>query len=237
MLRTVIWFIYFWLFLIAILPYYFKVKRLAKAGQTEEHDKLVFQIVQKWAQSLVKLAGAKVTVRGLENVPRDESVVFISNHQGNFDIPILLGYIDKPKAFIAKIEILKMPIIRTWMTHMKCVFMDRSDVRQSLRTISTAAEYLKQGYSMVIFPEGTRSKGDKLGEFKSGSFKLALKAGAPIVPVTIRGSYRIMEQNGFIIKPAEVEVIISEPISTKGLTKEESADLPEKVREVIENNL
>jgi len=237
MIRTVIWFIYFWLYLLAIIPSYFKVKQLARQEKTTEHDELVFKIVQKWGKSLVSLAGTTVKVSGSENVPKNQSVVFVSNHQGNFDIPILLGYIDKPKAFIAKIEILKMPFIRTWMQHMKCVFMDRSDLRQSLRTISAAAGYLKQGYSMVIFPEGTRSKGDAMGEFKPGSFKLALKAEAPIVPVTIRGSYRIMEQNGFIIKPAEVEVIISEAIPTKGLTKEEAANLSDKVREVIENKL
>lgn len=237
MLRTIIWFIYFWLYLITIIPSYFKVKQLERLGKTAEHDDLVFGIVRKWAQSLVSLAGAKIKVSGSENIPKSQSVVFISNHQGNFDIPILLGYIDKPKAFIAKIELLKMPFIRTWMKHMKCVFMDRSDVRQSLRTISTAAEYLKQGYSMVIFPEGTRSKSASMGEFKPGSFKLALKAEAPIVPVTVRGSYKIMEQNGFLIKPAEVEIIISQPISTKGLTKEESTNLPDQVWKVIQNNL
>ncbi|NLI91592.1 MAG: 1-acyl-sn-glycerol-3-phosphate acyltransferase [Peptococcaceae bacterium] len=237
MVRTIVWFIYFWLYLVLILPDLWKVNKMEKLGQKEKHDSVVFQIVRKWARSLLSLAGVTVDVRGSEHIPDHEAVVFISNHQGNFDIPILLGFIDKPKAFIAKVEILKMPLIRTWMTHMKCVFMDRSDIRQSLRTISQAADYVKQGYSMVIFPEGTRSKGNSIGEFKPGSFKLALKAGAPIIPVTIRGSYRIMEQQGFIIKPGKVEVIISEPISTKRLSKEEEALLPDRVRGIIEKNL
>lgn len=237
MFRTVIWFIYFWLHLILILPSLWKVKRLAREGKTAEHDALVFQIVQKWAKSLLRLAGASIRVVGEENIPPNEAVVFISNHQGNFDIPILLGFLDKPKAFIAKVEILKMPLIRTWMKHMKCVFMDRSDIRQSLKTISEAAKYLEDGYSMVIFPEGTRSKGEKMGEFKPGSFKLALKAGSPIVPVTIRGSYKLMERQGFIIKPAQVEVIISQPIPTSGLSKDQGSLLPEQVREIIQRNL
>lgn len=237
MLRTIIWFIYFWLYLIAILPCYFKVNKLARQQKTAEHDELVFRIVQKWAKSLVRLAGVTVTVHGSENLPQNQSVVFISNHQGNFDIPILLGYIDKPKAFIAKLELLKMPFISTWMRHMKCVFMDRSDVRQSLRTIQTAAEYIKQGYSMVIFPEGTRSKGAQMGEFKPGSFKLALKAEAPVIPVTIKGSYRIMEQNGFLIRPAEVEVFLGEAIPTKGLSKEQASNLPDEVKKIIEEKL
>jgi 1-acyl-sn-glycerol-3-phosphate acyltransferase len=234
MFRTIIWFIYFWLYLIVAQPKLYSVKQLAKMGKTVEHDRLVNQTVRKWARSLVKLAGVTVEIKGEENIPSEGPVLFVSNHQGNFDIPIFLGYIDKPKAFIAKIELQKFPLIRTWMTHMKCVFIDRSDIRQSLKAINQAANNLKEGYSMVIFPEGTRSRGETLGEFKPGSLKLALKAGVPIVPITIRGSYRIMEQNGIIIKPAQVKVFISNPIYTDRLNKKQAAELPEKVREIIE---
>ena len=237
MFRTILWFIYFWLYLIAIQPALIKVNRLEELGETAEHDRLTNQTAKKWAHALVKLAGVTVEIRGEENIPTEGSVLFVSNHQGNFDIPILLGYIDKPKAFIAKIELLKLPLIRTWMTHLKCVFMDRSDIRQSLKVINQAASHLKEGYSMVIFPEGTRSKSESLGEFKPGSLKLALKAGVPIVPIAIRGSYKIMEQNGFKIKPAHVEITILEPIATAGLTKEQASELPERVREIIKHGL
>ncbi|MBP1759616.1 MAG: 1-acyl-sn-glycerol-3-phosphate acyltransferase [Firmicutes bacterium] len=234
MVRTILWFIYFWLYLIAIQPKLMRLKRFAEMGKTVEHDQLVNQTGKEWAHSLVKFAGVTVETKGEEKIPSEGAVLFVSNHQGNFDIPILLGYINKPKAFIAKIELQKLPLISTWMTHLKCVFMDRSDIRQSLKVINQAADHLKEGYSMVIFPEGTRSKSQTLGEFKAGSLKLAFKAGVPIVPVTIRGSYKIMEQNGFIIKPAHVEIIISDPIPTIGLTKEQAAELPEKVRGIIE---
>lgn len=236
MVRTSLWFTYFWLYLIAIQPKLLRVKQLEKMGRTIEHDRLTDQTAKKWARSLVKLAGVKVVTSGEENIPSG-SVLFVSNHQGNFDIPILIGYIDKPKAFIAKIELQRLPLIRTWMTHLKCVFMDRSDIRQSLKVINQAADHLKKGYSMVIFPEGTRSKGKALGEFKPGSLKLALKAGVPIVPITIRGSYKIMEGNGFKIKPALVEISIFEAIPTTGLSKEQAAELPEKVRKIIEQGL
>lgn len=233
MFRTIVWFGYFWLYLIKIMPKYFKVKKLFKEGKIEERDKLVASVASKWARDLLKLAGAKVKVIGAENVPMDRAVLFVSNHQGNFDIPILLGYIDEPKAFVAKIEMLKLPLISTWMKQMNCVFMDRHDMRQSLRVMNEATEYLKQGYSMSIFPEGTRSRGEAMGEFKAGSLRIAIKANVPIVPVTIKGSYKLMEQNGFIIKPAEVEVIISEPIETLGLTKEQTNGLNEAVRSII----
>ncbi len=237
MLRTIVWFSYFWLYLIKIMPRYFTVNRFLKDGKIKERDILVDSVASKWAKDLLKLAGASVKVIGAENVPSDRTVLFVSNHQGSFDIPILLGCIDKPKAFIAKVELLKMPIIRTWMKQMNCVFLDRHDSRQSLRAMNEATEYLKKGYSMVIFPEGTRSKGRTMGEFKAGSLRIAIKAGVPIIPVTIKGSFKLMEQNGSIIKPAEVEVVISEPIETSDLTKEQSSGLHEKVRSIIETNL
>ena len=233
MFRTIVWFGYFWLYLIKIMPAYFKANRLLKEGKIKERDIIVNSIASKWAKDLLKLAGAKVTVIGAENVPLDRTVLFVSNHQGSFDIPILLGCIDKPKAFIAKVELLKLPMICTWMKQMNCVFLDRHDLRQSLRVMNEAAEYLKKGYSMVVFPEGTRSKGKTMGEFKAGSLRIAKKANVPIVPVTIRGSYKLMEQNGFIIKPAKVEIVISEPIETFDLTKDEINGLHEKVRTVI----
>lgn len=237
MFRTILWFIYFGTYLLSIYPALQKVKRLAEMGKTAEHDQLTNQVAQKWARSLVQFAGVTVSVSGEEKIPSEGSVLFVSNHQGNFDIPLLLGYIEKPKGFIAKIELNKLPLIRTWMTHLNCVFMDRSDIRQSLKVMKQAADYLKAGYSMVIFPEGTRSKSRTLGEFKAGSLKLASKAGVPIIPITISGSYKIMEQNGIIIKPADVKITLHDPIPTAGLSKEEAAELPEKVRAIIEQNL
>ncbi|MDF2672576.1 MAG: 1-acyl-sn-glycerol-3-phosphate acyltransferase [Clostridiales bacterium] len=233
MIRTIIWFIYFWLYLIYLIPHMMMVRYYDRKGDIVKRDALVNQRVRLWARALVKLAGGKISVIGEENIPKDRSVVFISNHQGNFDIPILLGYINKPKAFIAKIETKKLPLISSWMREMKCVFMDRKDIRQSVQAINDGAEILREGYSLVIFPEGTRSKGENIGEFKHGSFKLATKAGVPIIPVTIKGSYKMMEQTKFIIRPGKVEIIISKPIETDNLTRDEIKELPDRVKGVI----
>lgn len=237
MLRTIGWYVYFWVYLIKVMPAYYKANNYLKKGKIKERDNIVNLEASKWAKNLLKLAGAKVTVIGAENVPKNQTVLFVSNHQGNFDIPILLGYIDKPKAFIAKIEIMKIPLISSWMKQMNCVFLDRSDMRQSLQVMNGAVERLKKGYSMVIFPEGTRSKGNAMGEFKAGSLRIAIKAKVPIVPITIKGSFKLMEQNGFLIKPAEVEMIISEPIETTNLTKEQKNELHKKVQTIIANKL
>lgn len=233
MLRTIIWFLHFWVYLILILPNLIRVRALHRAQKIEQRDREADRIVKKWGRSMVNLSGSKVIVTGEEHVPPQGGVVFISNHQGNFDIPILLGFIDKPKAFIAKKELKKLPLISSWMYYMNCVFMDRSSARAGLKAIQEGVAFLKQGYSQIIFPEGTRSRGEQLGEFKPGSFKLATKAGVPIVPVTIKGSYKIMEANGGLIKPAVVEMFISEPIPTAGLSKVETEQLPEKVRNII----
>ena len=202
-------------------------------GKIKERDILVNQTTTHWAKALIKMNSSSVVVHGAENLPKDTAVVFISNHQGNYDIPILMGYIDKPKFFIAKIEVLKLPLIRSWMKYMQCVFMDRKDIRQSLQTINLGVENVKKGYSALIFPEGTRSKGGPVADFKPGSFKLATKAGVPIVPITISGSYKLMEQQGMIMKPGVVDLYIHPPIETSHLTKEELNGLSDKVREII----
>jgi 1-acyl-sn-glycerol-3-phosphate acyltransferase len=237
MIRTVIWFVYFWAYLVYLIPSLFKVKRYDNNNMVDKRDKLVDEVVHRWARSLVKLSGSIVKITGEQNVPESGAVLFVANHQGNFDIPILLGFIKKPKSVIAKIEMKRMPMISTWMKYMNCIFMDRKDIRQSLKVINEGAEYLKKGYSILVFPEGTRSKGTSIGEFKKGSLKLALKSGVPIIPITIKGSYKIMEQNGFIIKPAEVEVIISEPIETFNISKKEAEELPDKVKNIVMSNL
>lgn len=236
-MRTIVWFTYFWIYQLFLIPSLIYIKFLDKNNRVRERDEHVSKSARNWARALVKMTGSKVRVIGEENIPEDEAVVFISNHQGNFDIPILLGFINKSKAFISKVEVQKLPLVSTWMKYMNCVFMDRRDIRQSVDAINKGVEYLKQGYSYVIFPEGSRSRSDEICDFKSGSFKLALKAGVPIVPVTIKGSYRIMEQNGFWIKPASVEVIISTAIVTSGISKEEAKSIPDTVKNIIAENL
>lgn len=237
MIRTIWWFTYFWVYIFLTIPALIKVRKLDKENKITEKDKIVDAEAKKWARSLVKITGSTIKVTGEEYIPVKGSVLFVCNHQGNFDIPILLGYINKPKAFISKIEVKRFPIIGQWMEVMKCVFMNRKNLKQSLRAINQGTKYLKEGYSLVIFPEGTRSKSDKINEFKPGSLKLATKSGVPIVPVTIKGSYKIMEQNGFLIKPAEVEVVISPAIYLQEGEKREINQLAAQLQKTIAEKL
>lgn len=236
MLRTTFWFIYFGGYMLLLLPKLWQVKMLKKQGKLQEAQDISHRAAKIWARRLIAITGTSVQVEGLENIPPGP-VVFVSNHQGNFDIPLFLGYIDKPKAFIAKIELLKMPLVSSWMKNIRCIFIDRQDPRQSLKAIHSGVDLLKDGLSLVIFPEGTRSKGPEMGEFKKGSLKLATKAGVPIVPVTIHGTYRMMEANHGRIKPAQVKMIISPPIDTTNLTKEEENHLTDQIYEIIKGKL
>jgi 1-acyl-sn-glycerol-3-phosphate acyltransferase len=213
-----------------------KAESLLKEGKTEEHAEYAYETVRDWAQGVMKSAGAKVTVHGLENLP-DGNMLFVSNHQSNFDIPLLLAEIPVPKGFIAKKELANVPFISSWMKQINCLFMDRDDMKQSMQIILEGIKLLKGGYSMVVFPEGTRSKGGPVAEFKAGSFKLAVKSKVPVVPVTIDGTYKLLEGNGNRIKPADVNLYIHKPIDVTTLSKDEIADLHNTVRDIIISEL
>jgi 1-acyl-sn-glycerol-3-phosphate acyltransferase len=232
MFKTFIAIIKFFSYLITKNHLLRKTRRLDREGKIAERDAIVNAEVPDWARYVVRISGATVEVVGEENLPADTAVVFVSNHQGNMDIPILLGHVNKPKAFISKIEILKVPMLSKWMQLMQCTFLDRKNMRQSVKAMQDAIETVKRGYSLVIFPEGTRSRGKPVGEFKAGSFKLALKSGAPIVPITVDGSWRLLEDKGHLA-PANVKITIHPAVSTANLSHEEAAALPEKIRSII----
>ena len=237
MFSTIAWYTHFVISLIMQTPRLHKANSLEKQGKLKEKEIYSNEVTSKWAMSQVKLSGARVKVEGLENIPKDRAVLFVSNHQSNFDIALLMSFIDKPKGYISKIEMAKLPLLRSWMKNINCVFMDRSSLKKSAEAIIEGVKVLKEGHSLVIFPEGTRSKGNTMGEFKGGSFKLATKAKVPIIPVTINGSYKLMEANNNKIKPADVTVYVHPPVETSNLSKEELLELPDKVKDIIGTKL
>ncbi len=208
--------------------------RLQEEGKYEERDKIVAPMIRDWARFVVRLTGKKttVTVSGQENLPQDKPVLFVANHQSNFDIPVLLGYVDKPMAFIAKSELLKVPFISGWMRLIECVFIDRKNIRQSIKEMDLAAEKIRRGYSLLIFPEGHRSKSDGHREFKAGSFKLAFKTCAPIVPITINGTWKLLE-GPRRMSSADVFITIHPPVETEGLSREEQHLVVSQVEKTV----
>lgn len=206
MLRTLIWFLVFWIYLIISLPVLLIVSTLTSNAKEEFLNKHI----KNWAKTLIKLAGGDIEIIGSENIP-DDAGIYIANHQGNFDIPIILAYVGKVRGFMSKSEIKKIPIINIWMKHIDCIFIDRQNVRGA--SVDGVKKLLLDNKSITIFPEGTRSKGENMKKFKKGAFYIARDTGSPIIPVSIDGSYKMMEMGKpYIIKPAKVYVTIHKPI-------------------------
>ena len=234
-LYSIFWYICFGISLIWHTPQLIWVKRKKRTMEPREFDYYVNRIASKWAYGNVRRCKARFHFEGMDNVPKDEAVVFVSNHQGDFDIAVFLAFLPIPHGYVAKIEIMKVPLLRDWMKLMRCIFIDRKSIRQTAKVMLEGIEILKAGQSLVLFPEGTRSKSDKVGEFKAASFKLATKAGVPIVPVSISGTYKIMEANKGLIKPGDVYVKIHPVIRTDDL--EDVPGLPKRVRDIIESGI
>lgn len=235
MIRTILWFIAFWIYIFFTLFSNLHYWYLGKVGNKEKQAEVLHKISSRWARNMVRLTSSKIEVMGVENIP-DRNVLFVSNHQGNFDIPILMGYVPKLKGFVAKVELEKMPIVSGWMKKLGCLFLDRKDPRQSLKVIIKGIGLLKEGHTLVVFPEGTRSKGTTMGEFKKGSLKLAIKSGVPIVPLTIEGSYKMLEEKKRIRK-TNVNITVHAPIYMDNMTKEDQDNLINKVYDIIESGL
>ncbi|WP_053955087.1 lysophospholipid acyltransferase family protein [Inediibacterium massiliense] len=236
MFKTIYVGIYIVLYMLVLFPKLWKINNLEKEGKIEEMNHLLHKIASKWGKATVNITGSEILVSGLENIP-EGPVLFVGNHQGYFDIPILYSSIPKPISFVAKIELGNIPVFGAWMRKQRCIFIDRENPRQSLKAIQEGIKSLKGGHSMVIFPEGTRSKSSQMNEFKKGSLKMATKAKVPIVPITIDGSYKILEENKNRIKASQVKLTISKPIYTENLSKEEENELSEKIYKIIQSNL
>ncbi len=175
----------------------------------------------------------KTTVIGLENVPKDRPVVFIGNHRSIFDPLLVIRCVGVPTGFIAKNDLEKTPVALI-MREIHCLFLDREDARKGLKTILTAIDYVKGGVSMFVFPEGTRSKEEgRMLPFHAGSFKIATKSKAPIIPVTIVNAGDIFEDHKPRIKRVPIVIEFGKPIETKGMGRDEQKELPDQVRDLM----
>ena len=199
-------------------------------------DKESLKIIQFMFRLLLKLSGVKVTVKGLENIPKDQAVLYVGNHRSYFDI--LVGYTTVPNlmGFVAKKEMLRYPLLRSWMVNVNCLFLDRQDIKAGLKTILEGIEKVKNGTSMWIFPEGTRNKNESeldLMQFKEGSLKSAEKTGCPVIPVAMTRTADIFEKHTPIIKPTNVTVYYGKPFYIKELEPEQKKHAGAYTRDVL----
>lgn len=210
----------------------------AKAGGNyEEERRIIAEATGIWVNNVIKLLDMHINVTGRENIP-EGPCVFFSNHQSYADIPTFLKACEgKQIGFIAKDSLAKVPYFGKWIRTIRGVFITRGDTRDSLKSFRVGIDYLKQGFSLVIFPEGTRSQGAPMKEFKAGSFKLATKAKVPVVPVTINGTYHLVEETGIITKGVHIDIVIHPSIPTDGMERSEMTKLHETVEATVRTTL
>ena len=219
-------------FLPISFPTLYKIKAQKNKLTTEQYDELVHAVPQKWAGGILKRTKSTFSLEGVENLP-EGPVLFISNHEGNFDIPTLLTYVPKPFGFISKVEVKKIPLISKWMEEMNCVFLDRTNRKSAYQSIKDTVTQLQNGHSILIFPEGTRNKGEAMGEFKAGFVRIAKDAKVPIVPIAISGTSDIMEKNNNKICPAHVQISILPSYSIERIQTNDAKKVIEELQAII----
>lgn len=231
----VVLFLFLFLILgIPVLGIEWLVSKISK--KTADYQSL--RIVQWAFRVILTIAGVKVTVIGEENVP-DEPVLFIGNHRSYFDILVTYSRCKRLTGYVAKKEMLSYPLLRDWMKRLYCLFLDRDNMKEGLKTILQAIDYVKQGISICIFPEGTRNTGEELTmlPFHQGSFKIAEKSGCAIVPMSLNNTAEIFENHFPRIKKTHVILEYGKPIYPKELDKDEKKRLAQTCQDIIQETI
>jgi len=229
-----LWYLYFSIYLSISSLSLIKIKYIQKKSP-KNAEILAYAAAQRIAKYVLRVTKTSMRVSGTENIPV-ENCVFISNHQAIFDGFALLAHIDKPFGFVAKKEIKKIPLVSSWLKSIGSIYINRQSPRDSIKTIQQGVEKINAGYSMLIFPEGTRSLKSEMNSFKKGSMKLATKSRACIVPITIDGTYNVLEV-GKKVMGNKIDMVIHKPIYLDSLSKEEELNLGEYVQKIIEVEL
>lgn len=233
MLRLIIIVLFLIVFFIVSLPLFLMEYIIGKFNP-KARDYSSLAIVQWAFKAIIFLSGTDITFIGEENLPTDYSCLYIGNHRGFFDTVITYSHMKNLTGYISKKEIEKVPLLRVWMRYLKCLFLDRENIKAGLKTILTAIDYIKSGISIFIFPEGTRNKGQEpVLPFHEGSFKIATKANCPIVPVTINNSSAVLEDHFPFIKKAHVIVEYGKPIILDELDPEDKKHIATYVQNII----
>ena len=195
---------------------------------------VVYKLAQFWAHCVIIITGCAMEVEGREHIPPKGKVCFMSNHGSIFDAVLALAYIGRPFGFIAKKELSLVPLLNLWILLLGGLYIDRKNMRKALETINLGIRRIQKGGRMLIFPEGTRSKGRGLLPFKSGAIRLATHSLAPIVPIAISGSYEVFEKN-YRVNPGPVRVVFCPPIMIADMSPDDRKHhLADQVRDIIQ---
>jgi 1-acyl-sn-glycerol-3-phosphate acyltransferase len=203
------------------------------SGFIDRSGRLGHRVARLWGKSALWAAGARVRVEGLDRVPGEGPYIFMPNHQGMYDIFALLGHLPFEFKWLAKKELFSIPILGRAMAATGYISIDRTGTRETVEAMNDAARKIRDGVSVVLFPEGSRSPDGSIQPFKKGGFSLALKSGVPIVPVAISGSREIIPKDSYTIRPGEIRIRIAPPVQTREKGTKDRSSLMEEVREEL----
>lgn len=210
MLRSIVLGIYFWLLMILTLivfVFYYLIRIFSKKFSSY----FLMKSTKFWASHILSAGGIKINAKGLENLPKENNVCFISNHQSYLDIPVIYAVIPKQVGFVAKKELDRIPLLNLWMRALGCVLIDRKKRSDALKKTQKRIDRAEKGRPLVLFPEGTRSRGNQLRKFKTGSLHYMAGRNIKIIPLTIVGTHELLEKHKKI-KKGQVDVYIHPPV-------------------------
>lgn len=196
-----------------------------------------FYCAVPWAKAILWVCGVKVKIAGLEHIKDGNPNIYMVNHQSIFDIFTLLACLPANFKFVLKQELMKLPFLGAAMKRAGYISIDRENPRKAIKSMNEAAEKIKKGASVLIFPEGTRSEDGRIQSFKPGGFHLALKAGSDIVPVAITDSHRIVRKGSLRIKKGTILMTIGQPIPTNQYSRKDMNLLMDRVRDALVNQM
>lgn len=194
-------------------------------------------VARLWGKIQLRITGTRVRIQGFEQIDPEKSYILVSNHQSTFDIFALLGYLPIQFRWTAKAELFHTPFMGWAMSRIGYIPIERDSPKKAYRSMLRAAEVVRNGVSVIIFPEGTRSPDGNLQPFKKGVFLLALKSRAPILPITIQGTSKIMRKGDWRTYPGQVRIQIDPPIETAGTPALKEEELSQRVRSTLVKNL
>ncbi len=232
MVRTIYTLTLFWIFMVFSLLLYIPFIPLSIPGLHGTRERYVLAISRMWARYVLFLGGIQLEIRGLEHIPPDKNICFVSNHQSSFDIPVVMASLPRVIGFMAKKELKYIPFLSSWMKTIGCLFLDRKNPRQAIKVFEEGARQIREGRAKLIFPEGTRSRDGRMKPIRSGALKLAFRSDATVVPLTIDGTFHRFEETGKM-RAGNVRLTIHPPISVAGLNREQQKEAAAEIERQI----
>jgi 1-acyl-sn-glycerol-3-phosphate acyltransferase len=203
----------------------------------DRKGRVVHRYARLWGKAALMANRVKVEMMGMEHLKGEGPYIFMSNHQGSYDIFALLGYLPFQFKWLAKKELFSIPFFGWTMAAAGYIRIDREGTRETVEAMNEAARKIRDGMSIVIFPEGSRSSDGSIQPFKKGGFTLAIKSGVPVVPITITGSRDIMPRDRLTVTSGEIQIQMGHPIETQDYSLKDRKSLMEKVRKAISENI